>query len=403
MSIREISDRAVPESHGPLASTIAHDLNNLLMIVAASCERLSATAIPAGSRAEIERISVATTHASALTAQLLAAGRGARVHSGATDLGTALIQTARLLEHSLGRAIDIEMNLSPLATWVGMSEGAIAQVMINLALNARDAMPGGGRFAVSTSLVTLDDASAAARAVTPGRFVRLDVCDNGTGMSIETRARAFERFFTTKPEGRGTGLGLASVQWAVEQCGGAVELHSASGAGTHVSVLLPVVEPGAPASVAPSEALLKAPAGEIILVAEDEPVVREMVAGFLRGFDYTVIEAGGAEEAMTLLTSAPRIDVLLADIAMPDGSGLELAKQFANRSPETRIVFMSGFDDGVSAVPTSEQSIVFLQKPFTSRTLGERVREALARPTTAAADQRSEPTKQAGRAPWISR
>jgi CheY-like chemotaxis protein len=380
VSVRELNPRESLEREraGHLAANLAHDLNNLMMIVAGSCERLSAcSALSEHHRREIERIVTAVNHASWLTNQLLAGSRGAGASSGTTDLAAALVQTLRLLEHSLGHGITLEMDLTPLPTWVRMSKGAIAQVLINLAINARDAMPEGGFLKIVTERQTLDAAAAEARGLAEGDYVRLVVRDTGTGMSAETQARAFDRLFTTKPAGRGTGLGLASVRWAVEQCGGSVNLHSATGEGTVFTILIPIAAEARISDVAADDARLATSLGETVLVVDDEAVVREIVAAMLRDFGYTVIEAASADEALAVASSIGRIDLLLADIAMHEVSGLELARQLAAIAPDVKVLFMSGYDDRVQYAEAADVKGAFLQKPFTSSRLGQRVREVL--------------------------
>jgi PAS domain S-box-containing protein len=380
VSIRELNERQLErEPAGHLAGNIAHDLNNLLMIVAGSCERLSVgNDLSERHRREIDRIVIAVNHASSLTQQLLAGSRGASARSGTTDLAAALVQTARLLEHSLGPGITLEMDLTPRPTWVRMSEGAIAQVLINLAINARDAMPDGGLLKIVTDRETLDAASAEARGLPAGEYVRLVVRDTGTGMTAETQARAFDRLFTTKPAGRGTGLGLASVRWAVEQCGGSVNLHSATGEGTTFTILVPMaVEAPFSAATDRTNAPLGTSLGETVLVVDDEAVVREIVAAMLRDFGYHVIEAASADEALAWAESGRRIDLLVADIAMQDVNGLELARRFTAVAPDIKLLFMSGYDDRTQHAEACDVQGAFLQKPFTSSQLGQRVREVL--------------------------
>jgi CheY-like chemotaxis protein len=369
--------------------TVAHDINNLLMIVAGCCERLMRqTALTPAQVAELERISLATSHAATLTAQLVATSRG--LDPGpqqSTDLAAALGQAVRLLEHALGERIRIELTLSEARVWVPMGDGEVTQVLINLALNARDAMPNGGVLSISTIIVGNEAGAAGTNSPLPGDYVRLEVRDNGSGMDSETRARAFDRRFSTKPGGRGSGLGLASVKRVVERCGGSIELGSAPGRGTRVTMLLPVVDGGsAPESPAADEPSLHARPGETVMVAEDEPVVRDIVASILRALGYETIEVGSAEEVLKA-TSARRIDLLVADIDLPDVNGIELGARLATSSPGTRVLFMSGYGDEGSVPHDVLHAAMFLQKPFTGFTLGQKVR-AMLDATAGAAGQR---------------
>jgi CheY-like chemotaxis protein len=361
-----------------LSDTIAHDINNLLMIVAGCCERLiRQSAVTPAHVAELERITLATNHAAWLTGQLVAANRGVETPLGSADLGEALAQGTRLLEHALGEHIRIEMHVTPRQTWVPLSEGEITQVLINLALNARDAMPEGGVLTISTDVVDLDASVATPHRLTPGEYVTFEVRDNGAGMSPETRARAFDRFFSTKPPGRGSGLGLASVKRVVERCGGAIDLHSTSGEGTRFTMLLPLIGTPPP-SDAPreDEAVVRAHPGETVLVAEDEPVVRDIVASILRTLGYDTLEASSAEEALAV-ANRQRIDLLVADVDLPGLSGVELADRLAGDSPGTKVLFMSGYGDEGSLPSNVVRASAFMQKPFTGRTLGQKVRDVL--------------------------
>ena len=358
-----------------VSDLLAHDINNLLMIVAGCCERLgSQQNLTAEQRIELERIAIATNHAGWLTAQLMAASRERSGPPAVTELGAALGQGARLLEHALGDRISIEMRRSPEAIWVPLNDGEVTQILINLALNARDAMPDGGVLSVATSMVAFDERAAETLRLAPGEYVSIEVRDTGSGMSPETRARAFDRFFTTKSEERGGGLGLASVKRVVQQSGGTIDVRSMPGSGTRFTILLPVAEAPAAASSAAHEASTRARAGERVLIAEDEPVVRDIVASLLRDLGYETIDAASAAEALDIAVNQ-RIDLLLADVDLPDMSGRDLAERLAARAPVTRVLFMSGFNDERAA--GLHVDAAFLQKPFTGSALGRKVRDVL--------------------------
>jgi CheY-like chemotaxis protein len=361
-----------------VSDTIAHDINNLLMIVAGCCERLTRqAALTPAQVAELERIALATNQAASLTSQLIATNRGTDVGPSATDLAEALRRGVHLLEHSLGDGVRIEMRLGARNAWVPMSDGQISQVLINLALNARDAMPDGGVFTISTGVLALDATAAATHRLPAGEYVDLEVRDNGSGMDAETRAHAFERFFTTKAAGRGTGLGLPSVKRVVEWCGGTIDLRSVPGHGTRFTILLPLVDEPPPHDLpADDQSMLRAHAGETVMVAEDEPVVREIVASLLRGLGYDTLEAASAEEALAAL-SAHRIDVLVSDIDLPDLNGVELAGRLAAKSPATKVLFMSGYGDEGSLPSGIPHGSAFMQKPFTGPALAQKVRDML--------------------------
>jgi signal transduction histidine kinase len=223
---------------------LAHDISNLLMIVAGCCERLSANSgLTADQRAELERISLAANHAAWLTAQLKSANHERPRAAGGSDLAAALRRGGRLLEHALGERVTIEMRLAPRTTWVPLSDGEVTQILVNLALNARDAMPHGGILGISTAVVAFDQRTGETARLPAGEYVSLEIRDTGSGMTPETRAHAFDHFFTTKGDGRGAGLGLASVKRIVQQSGGMVDIRSMPGAGTRFTILLPLTEP----------------------------------------------------------------------------------------------------------------------------------------------------------------
>jgi two-component system, cell cycle sensor histidine kinase and response regulator CckA len=358
-----------------VTDTIAHDINNLLMIVSGCCERLAGqTALTPAQAAELERISLATNQASWLTSQLVPTARGAITSPDATDLADALGRAARLLEQDLGEHVRIDMRLSSHKTWVPMSDGQVSQVLTNLVLNARDAMPRGGVIAILTDTLTLDATAAATHRLPPGYYVDLEVRDTGSGMTSETRARAFDRFFTTKAPGKGTGLGLASVKRVVEWCGGTIDLRSIPGRGTRFTMLLPLVdEPKSGDSPDADEQGLRARPGEAIMVVEDDPVVRDIVASILSALGYETFEAASATEALAR-ASSQRLDLVITDLDLPDLHGGALAARLEAAAPGTKVLFMSGYGDETSLPSGVHEAGAFLQKPFTSRALGERVR-----------------------------
>jgi CheY-like chemotaxis protein len=279
------------------------------------------------------------------------------------------------------------MHLAPRPTWVRMNEGEVTQILINLALNARDAMPHGGVLAISTAVVALDEHAAETLRLAAGEYVSLEIRDSGSGMTTETRAHAFDRFFTTKADGRGSGLGLASVKRVVQQNGGSIDVRSMPGAGSRFTILLPLAKAaGATAPEPSSEDVLRARPGERILVAEDEPVVRDIVASLLRGLGYQTIEVASAQDALTTALNES-VDVVLADVDLPDMNGHDLAVRLTERAPAARVLFMSGFNEETVA----RGSGAFLQKPFTRTALGRKLRtildEARSDPTAAKSDK----------------
>ena len=367
-----------------VTDTIAHDINNLLMIVSGCCDRLAGqTALTPGQAAELERISLAANQAAWLTSQLVPTARGVISSPEATHLADALGRAARLLEQDLGEHVRVDMRLSSRRTWVPMSEGQVSQVVTNLVLNARDAMPRGGLITIVTDTLTLDGPAAATHRLPPGDYVDLEVRDNGAGMTLETRARAFDRFFTTKAPGKGTGLGLASVKRVVEWCGGTIDVRSIQGRGTRFTMLLPLVgEPKVGDAPASDERGLRARPGEAVMVVEDDPVIRDIVASILAALGYRTAEAPSGKEALARV-SEQRLDLVITDLDLPDVHGGELAARLEAAAPGTKVLFMSGYGDEGSLPSGALEAGAFLQKPFTSRTLGEKVRGLLDGPPSA--------------------
>jgi CheY-like chemotaxis protein len=265
--------------------------------------------------------------------------------------------------------------------------GQVEQVIMNLVVNARDALPSGGRILIETSNVDLDSSYTLDHAVVrPGPYVLLAVTDTGVGMTADTVAHIFEPFYTTKESGRGTGLGLSTVYGIVKQSGGYIWVYSEPGKGTTFKVYLPRVQDSIPASPAPEMPPATAPKGrETILLVEDEPAVRELIQMVLSERGYTVLEALAPEDAERLAgTNGPEIQLLLTDVVMPGMSGRELAKRLTAHLPHLRVLYMSGYTFNVIAQDgTLEEGISFLQKPFTPQVLTEKVREALDRSVSA--------------------
>jgi CheY-like chemotaxis protein len=357
------------------SDVLAHDINNLLMIVAGCCERMpSHGPLGAEQRAELERIRLATEHAAWLTTQLMTAGAASGPLSGMSVIDTALAQAARLVEHALGDGITVVQKLGAAGAWVPMNEGAATQILINLALNARDAMPQGGELSISSRVWSRDD--PAAPRLPADRCVEVEICDTGTGMTAEARALAFVRSFTTKP-GRGSGLGLISVHRIVQASGGTIAVRSTPGTGTRFTMLFPVADgPQTSTTGQPRHDEVRARAGETVLVAEDEPAVRDIVAAQLRGLGYDTIDVASAEQALQV-AAGQRIDLLVVDLDLPDMNGRQLAERLVATASTTRVLFMSGFSD--DAAPLAGAKTGFLQKPFTGSVLGRTVRDILDR------------------------
>jgi PAS domain S-box-containing protein len=372
------------EAMGQLAGGIAHDFNNLLMIVAGYCEGLRSSMASDDSRLPaLEQIALAAEKASSLTAQLLAFSRNSVEERRVLDLNEILTRTTELLRRTIGEDVMLEMDLDPALPRVHMDEGHIEQILINLAVNARDAMPQGGRLTIRTAVMTLDGGHALARVLPPGQYARLEVSDSGTGMTAAVKARAFEPFFTTKARGQGTGLGLATVYGIVRQSGGHIEIISEPGHGTTFQILLPAV---ASTGEAPAAAPVDTPpavakGGETILVVEDEPAVRDIVVSMLQALGYRVHSAARPDDAIRIAEMAEgRIDALITDVVMPGIGGRQLVEQLWLLRPDLRVIFMSGYtDDAMLRHGVAHADVSFLQKPFTKKMLARKLREVLDR------------------------
>jgi PAS domain S-box-containing protein len=368
------------EAVGRLAGGIAHDFNNLLTVINGFSDFVLRALAPTDPhRDALLHIREAGQRAARLTQQLLAYGRKALLEPKVLDLNELVTESVRLLRRLIGEDVTVATALSPALDRIKADRGQIEQVLMNLVVNARDAMPSGGTITVETRNVPLrreelpDDPD-----LVPGQYVRLTVTDTGTGMTDEVKAKLFEPFFTTKEQGKGTGLGLAVVQGAIKQSGGHIGVTSAIGAGTTFTVLFPAVEADLPLS-----ALLKRPARgtETILLVEDEDAVRAIARRGLEREGYTVLTAAGGPEALTTVADRARpIDLLVTDVVMPQMGGRQLAETLRARQPGLRVLFMSGYiDDVVLRHGLAEASGDFLQKPFTALELARKVREILDR------------------------
>jgi PAS domain S-box-containing protein len=369
------------EAVGRLAGGIAHDFNNLLTIIKGYTElALGRAKVQPELRTDIERIEDASERAAGLVRQLLAFSRRQVLQPKVLDLNSIVVGLDKLLRRLMDE--DIEM-----VTLAGKSVGAIKadpgqieQVIMNLVVNARDAMPEGGRLTIETSNVDLDGGYAKDHAsVKPGRYVMLVVSDTGIGMSADTVAHIFEPFYTTKESGRGTGLGLSTVYGIVKQSGGYIWVYSEPGKGSAFKVYLPRVDEPVE-SLTPGKALAANRKGtETVLLVEDDPQVRELTRTVLVAQGYFIVEAAGPEDAERIVENErAEIHLLLTDVIMPGMSGRELAKRLTARLPRIRVLYMSGYTYNIIAHGGNlEAGVAFLQKPFTPSALVEKVREVL--------------------------
>jgi GAF domain-containing protein len=373
------------EAVGRLAGGIAHDFNNILTIVMGRCEALLEPLAPDDPRRpDLDLIASATERAATLTRQLLTFSRRQAHDRQVVDLNVVVGGMVKMLRRLIGEDIELVTTLPPDPVYVRADVGQMEQVLLNLAVNARDAMPQGGRLTVATARVTLEEAREAADGrVDAGAWAVLSVADTGQGMDAETRRRLFEPFFTTKESGQGTGLGLSTVYGIVGQHLGHIDVDSAPARGARFSVYLPRVEPDATAR--PREPLgTPGPRGiETVLVVEDEAQVRAFVRHTLEFHGYTVLDAAEGTEAVRMASEfAGRIDVLLTDLVMPFMSGRAVADAVRRLRPDVRMLYISGYTDEVSgqASEAPDPDSAFIEKPFTGRALTTAVRALLDRP-----------------------
>ena len=368
------------EAIGRLAGGVAHDFNNLLTAIIGYTDLVfERPGVDDATLRDVGEIRKAADRAASLTRQLLAFGRKQFLRPVVLDLNETVAGLLQMLPRVIGAHIETHTRLSPEPWRVTADPSQIEQVLLNLALNARDAMPTGGTITIETSNVDLAASRVAAEGLTvaPGPYVQLAVTDTGSGMDARTRARAFEPFFTTKPTGKGTGLGLATVYGIVDQSGGAITIQTAVGHGTTVRIYLPAVS--APverrdADPAPASAL----GTETVLLVEDNDAVRDLARRTLLMRGYTVLEARNGDEAIDLVARGARPELLLTDVVMPGLSGPNVAARLLQRNPRLRVLYMSGYSEDATAVHgTSWGGVPFLQKPFTPSQLAERVRIAL--------------------------
>lgn len=370
------------EAVGSLAGGIAHDFNNLLTAILGYCD-LALEGIPGDSTAseDVAEVRRAAQRAAELTHQLLAFSRRQVLKPRVFALGTAVEQTEKILRRLISENIVLELSTGPTHDLVRADPTQVEQVILNLAVNARDAMPRGGRLRLSTGSVTFDESHATAGATLPaGTYAMLAVSDTGTGIAPEIRDRLFEPFFTTKPRGQGTGLGLATVYGIVQQSGGGIEVASVPGNGTTFVLYFPVAagEQQAESLVLPRRATWSRGEGTVLL-AEDDDAVRAIARETLERAGYRVLAAADGSAALALASQHEgTIDLLLTDVIMPGMNGRELAATLTRRRPEIRVLFASGYTDNVLAGQDAlAPGVTLLDKPFTPAELEAKVREVL--------------------------
>ena len=373
------------EAIGQLAGGVAHDFNNLLTIVSGYSQLLlGQNDLNAATRDKIHEIGQAGERAASLTRQLLAFGRKQVLEPEVLDLNALVAGTEKMLRHTIGEDIHLGTALDPALARVTADPGQIEQIILNLAVNARDAMPQGGKLTIETANVELDESYTRAHpTISPGSYVMLAVSDTGCGMTPEVMNRVFEPFFTTKGPGKGTGLGLATVYGIVQQSGGHIGLYSEPDHGTSFKVYLPRTE--AEASLRRSRQDTRGlPMGsETVLLVEDDESVRALSRSVLAMSGYTVLEANGAAAALRICEQhTGSIQIVVTDVVMPETGGRILVERLGAMRPAIRALYVSGYtDDTVLRHGVLEEGTAFLQKPFTPAALANKVREVLDQPS----------------------
>jgi two-component system cell cycle sensor histidine kinase/response regulator CckA len=370
---------------GQLAGGVAHDFNNLLTVIIGNCEFLLMRHQAGDSSfKEINEVHQSALRAAALVSQLLAFSRKQTMQPKMLALGEVIGELAQMLRRLVGEGITLNVERESELWAVHADEAQLGNAIINLVVNARDAMPSGGTVTIRTANQTVNTAAALGTAIMPaGDYVRIDVADTGTGMSKEIQSKIFDPFFTTKPVGQGTGLGLATVYGIVKQSGGFITVDSEPGKGTCFSIYLPRRKLEA-CDVAPVEA---APAAardvtgqDTILLVEDEEAVRSFAARALRMRGYNVLEASGGEEALEIVKNdANKIDLIITDVVMPNMDGPTMVRHVKVLKPDLRVIFMSGYaEEAFRRNDQNSEDIHFLPKPFGLKQLAAKVKEVLA-------------------------
>jgi two-component system cell cycle sensor histidine kinase/response regulator CckA len=372
------------EAIGRLAGGVAHDFNNLLTVITGYAEIVSAKLAESElMKDEIGEIRKAAARATALTRQLLAFSRRQITQPVQLNLGVIVTDLTKMLKRLIGEDIELDVRLSSEPTWIKADPVQIEQILMNLCVNSRDAMPNGGRLVLMSSRKTVEnERSVGKNILKPGNYVIFEVTDTGVGMSEETLSHIFEPFFTTKEIGKGTGLGLATVFGVVEECGGVIEVQSEMGRGTSMYVYFPESVTGNVVPQGPRNGMSSRSRGESVLLVEDDNVVRKLVGHMLVELGYAVTACSNALEAIDHLARSKSnpMDVLLTDVIMPKMSGIELAERTLEFSPQTHIVLMSGYaQKKVTDEFLKKHNVGFIPKPFDRDVLGQKLREVLNR------------------------
>ena len=370
------------ESLGQLAGGVAHDFNNLLAVILNYAGFVAEEKDdPEAVAKDVEEIRSAAERAAALTHQLLIFGRREVVRAEVLDINNVVLDTQNLLKSAIGEHIDLRVRTDNSIPKVRADPSQIEQVLLNLSINSRDAMRGGGTLVIETGVKAISSEDSNNTTLEPGTYVCIAVSDSGAGMDDEERRHAFEPFFTTKPKGEGTGLGLATVYGIATAAGGDVTLYSEAGVGTTVRVYLPVTD----AVVAPEARPAGRPPaaeGQTVLVVEDEPQVRQLTKRILERHGYNVVVADTSSDALKMITGGITVDLLLTDVVMPELSGPQLAERAAEIAPDLRVLYMSGYPQDVWEKGSVDETLPLLEKPFGADELLNRVAAMFSQPTS---------------------
>jgi len=368
------------EAVGLLAGGISHDFNNLLMVILGNTDLLLDQSQSEKQQRYLSEIKKATSRAAHLTQQLLAFSRKQVLYPTILDLNEVVREVGSILQRLIGEDIRVVMDLKTGLGAVRADRGQIEQILMNLATNARDAMPNGGQFTIRTENAKLDASDVARHSyIKPGSYTRIIVSDNGAGMSREAQARVFEPFFTTKPLGRGTGLGLATVYGIVKQSGGYIWISSTLGAGASFDIYLPRVEQQAVPLPADRELeSVLATGTETILLLEDEDALRQVTGELLSASGYNVLQTGRGSQAIELVEQYKEsISLLISDVVLPDISGPSVAAKVRRIHPETQVLYISGYTEAPVAQQLIDEGAILMQKPISRKDLLRKVDEMI--------------------------
>jgi CheY-like chemotaxis protein len=367
------------EAVGRLAGGVAHDFNNLLLVINGHAELIAETAgVSDGIRRQLQAIHQAGVRAAQLTSHLLAFSRKQNVEPKTFELDQAVAGLEKIIRRIIPENIELQTRLKAGKASIRIAPEQLEQIIMNLLLNARDAMPSGGQLSIETTCEQCDkDHLQQVGDLAPGQYVLLSISDSGHGMEPRVRERIFEPFFTTKPLGRGTGLGLSTVYGIARQCSGGVHVYSEPGKGSTFRIYFPLCESSAdqlaahPATATPTGA-------ETVLLAEDEGAVRDLVCQHLEDLGYKVITAAdGAQALKTARQHIETIDIVLTDVVMPEMGGYALSKALRELRPEIKVVLMTGYAEGMLTEEARAAGLEVLSKPFSRRSLAQKIREVL--------------------------